>query len=222
MKLYIKILKCTLMFILVAAIITSGFNINKEKTYAAKKTSKYKVIRVIDGDTIVIKKGKKKVKVRLLGIDTPESVHPDHKENIKYGNKAKRFTQKKLNNKKVRLEYDKERKDKYGRTLAYIYIGKKMFNKMLLRAGHAKVKFYPPNTKYLDSFEKAESEAIEADKGIWKNRLDMKYIGTTTTKKFHYRNCRLTKKIKKKNRIYFEIRSNATKKGYKPCMSCLP
>jgi len=73
----------------------------------------YKVIRVVDGDTIVIKYNGKYEKVRFLCVNTPESVHPDKKQNIPMGKVASRYTQKKLTGKYVDLEFDSYRRGNY-------------------------------------------------------------------------------------------------------------
>ena len=80
-------------------------------------------IRVIDGDTIVLESGEK---VRLIGVDTPELHHP--KKPVQYyAKEAKEFTKSLVEGKDVRLKYDWQRKDKYGRTLAYVYLKDRTF-----------------------------------------------------------------------------------------------
>ena len=83
----------------------------------------YKVDRVVDGDTIVIKYNGKYEKVRLLCVNTPESVHPDKKQNIPMGKIASRYTQKKLTGKYVDLEFEGSRlRGYYGRLLTYVFL----------------------------------------------------------------------------------------------------
>lgn len=69
--------------------------------------------------------------------------------------------------KRVRLEYDVEKRDRYGRTLAYVYVGGVMVNERLVRAGYAQVSTYPPNVKYQERFLVAQREAREAGRGLW-------------------------------------------------------
>ncbi|XVG96293.1 thermonuclease family protein [Eubacteriales bacterium KG127] len=114
--------------------------------------------RVVDGDTIVVKVDGVKEKVRLIGVDTPESVHPNQSKNTKLGKEVSNFTKKKLEGKYVRLETDVQERDKYGRILAYVYIDNKMFNKTLLEKGYAKLMTVPPNVKHADEFEKIVKE----------------------------------------------------------------
>jgi micrococcal nuclease len=124
----------------------------------------YLVTRAVDGDTIVLAT---KDRVRLIGVDTPELHHP-RKPVQYYGEEAYRFTQKIVEGKTVRLEYDWQRRDRYGRLLAYVYLPDGTFlNSELIRQGygHAYTK-YP--FKYLDEFRKLEREARETGKGLWK------------------------------------------------------
>lgn len=114
--------------------------------------------RVVDGDTIVVILNGKKEKVRMIGIDTPESVHPDKSRNTPMGKIASKYTRDNLEGKYVRLETDVQERDKYGRILAYVYLDDKMFNKTLLEEGLAKTMTIPPNVKYVDDFKRIEEE----------------------------------------------------------------
>ena len=135
--------------------------------------------RVVDGDTIVVKGIGK---VRLIGVDTPETKHP--RKPVEYfGKEASAFTKGMVEGKKVRLEYDWQRKDKYNRTLAYVYVMTNdvrdmpefknrasielMVNAELIKQGygHAYTKF---PFKYLEQFRKYEKEARENKRGLWK------------------------------------------------------
>ena len=114
--------------------------------------------RVVDGDTIVVLMDGKKEKVRMIGIDTPESVHPDKSTNTPMGKIASKYTKDHLEGQYVRLETDVQERDKYGRILAYVYLDDKMFNKTLLEEGLANLMTIPPNVKYVDEFKRIESE----------------------------------------------------------------
>lgn len=129
----------------------------------------YEVVRVVDGDTIIIDMDGTKERVRLIGLDAPESTHPDEERNTEYGEISSEFTREALEGKKVSLEYDLQERDKYGRILAYVYKDKKMFNKILIMEGHAKAVTYPPNVKYTDEFIRLEKEAKKSQKGLWYN-----------------------------------------------------
>jgi micrococcal nuclease len=127
----------------------------------------YPVDRVMDGDTIVVLMDGTEEKVRLIGVDTPESVHPDPDRNVPYGKVAAEFTRSRLLGQQVYLEYDVETRDKYGRILAYVWIGDEMFNRTLLSEGHAMLATFPPNVRYVDEFTVLQAEAREAGRGLW-------------------------------------------------------
>lgn len=204
--------------------------IMSDNCIAAKKTNskkKYIVVQVIDGDTIIVKRKKKKYKVRLLGVDAPESVHPVTGKNDKCGDRASRYTKKKLLNKKVTLEYGKDKYDRFGRWLAYVYIKKKMFNKMLISAGHAKVLFFKPNTKYKKIFLDLEFEAKIKNKGLWKYESvdgthSCTFVGVISTGKFHRSNCGYLTNTKEDNHVQFDNKKQAIELGYVACKICKP
>ena len=112
----------------------------------------YKVIRVVDGDTFKINYNGKEESVRLIGIDTPESVHPDASKNVVEGKSASDYAKNLLEGKDITLEFDVQERDHYGRLLAYAYFGGTMVNKLLLQEGYAQVSTYPPNIKYVAEF----------------------------------------------------------------------
>ena len=120
--------------------------------------------RVVDGDTIVVEGIGK---VRLIGVDTPETVHP--RKPVEYfGKEASNFTKRMVGEKKVRLEYDWQRKDKYNRTLAYVYLEDGTFlNAEIIKQGYGQAYTKYP-FKYLDQFRKYEKEARENKRGLWK------------------------------------------------------
>jgi len=127
----------------------------------------YDVVRVVDGDTIVVNYNGTNEKVRLIGVDTPESVHVDKSKNTEEGVKVSDYTKSQLTGKKVALELDVQERDKYGRILAYVYLDGVMYNKTLLEIGYAKVATYPPNVKYVDEFTKIQEKARENKVGLW-------------------------------------------------------
>lgn len=123
--------------------------------------------RVVDGDTIVVlKSNQEEIRVRMIGVDTPESVHPDETKNTTEGDVASAYTKSQLKQgQTLYLEYDEEPLDRYGRTLAYVWLQKdidstdlndiqtKMYNAKLIIDGYAVAKRFPPNTKYATIFE---------------------------------------------------------------------
>lgn len=144
------------------------FGIEKDGENQTANTEEYKVVRVVDGDTIVVNFNGKEEKVRFIGVDTPESVHPDKSKNTEEGVRASEYTKERLLNKNVKLEFDVQERDKYGRLLAYVYIEGNMYNKELLEKGYAKVATYPPNVKYVDEFKELQKNARVEKMGIWK------------------------------------------------------
>ena len=139
--------------------------------------STYIVSRVIDGDTIVLSNGEH---VRLIGIDTPESrdnpklrkdaerTGQDKQAIIAMGKRAGAFTNKLVEGKQVRLEFDVQQRDKYGRLLAYVYLVDETFvNAEIVKAGYAQVMTIPPDVKYQELFLKLQKEARENKRGFW-------------------------------------------------------
>lgn len=139
----------------------------KENTKPQKETNLHKVVRVVDGDTIIIDYKGKEERLRLIGVDTPESVHPDKSKNSELGEKASKFTKDKLEGQKVKVEFDVQERDHYGRLLAYVYLNDVMFNKTLVKEGYAQVATYPPNVKYTDDFIALQKIARNDNKGLW-------------------------------------------------------
>lgn len=130
----------------------------------------YDVVRVSDGDTIVVKIEDEEVRVRLIGIDAPESVHPDETQNCANGEVASDYLKSLLPvGAKVYLEYDKETTDEYGRTLAYVYMddAETMIEMVLLEAGMADTMEILPNNKYAHQFEQVKAIASEGNIGFW-------------------------------------------------------
>ena len=125
------------------------------------------VDRVVDGDTVVLST---KERVRYIGMDTPELHHP-HKPVQAYAREAMEFNRNLVEGKRVRLEFDVERRDKYGRLLAYVYLPDGTFvNAELVRQGYAHTLTIPPNVKYVDLFVKLQREARESRRGLWVSR----------------------------------------------------
>ncbi|MDD4893890.1 MAG: thermonuclease family protein [Candidatus Omnitrophica bacterium] len=137
------------------------------------------VSRVIDGDTLQLESGER---VRLIGIDTPE-MHESNKlyrdsqrsgEDTntiqKLGKEAFQFTRKLVEGKRVSLEFDVEKYDKYNRLLAYVYLkaGGTFVNAEIIKQGYASLMTIPPNLKYESLFKKLYEEARANKRGLWK------------------------------------------------------
>lgn len=145
------------------------------ETQAREKYEKTSVVRVVDGDTIIVKGNRR---VRLIGVDTPESVHPDKLKNTAAGQKASKYTKKLLKKGTiVYLRKDVSGTDKYGRLLRYVWlrkpkkvtkntIKKNMLNGILVARGYAYAKSFKPDIKYSKIFNNLQKEAEEGEKGI--------------------------------------------------------
>ncbi len=127
------------------------------------------VVRVIDGDTIqVCCVFGDRVKVRYIGVDTPETYHPMRGVEP-YGKKAAEANRKLVDGKTVRLQFDVQQLDRYGRTLAYVYLEDGTFvNAWLVENGYAMVMTVPPNVRYQELFLNLQREAREAGRGLWR------------------------------------------------------
>ncbi len=127
----------------------------------------YEVIRAIDGDTLLISVSGQEVSVRMIGIDAPESVHPEEEKNTPEGEYAAQWMKNYISGKRVTLEYDQELTDRYGRTLAYVYVEGILLEDILLTMGLAKTLTMEPNTRYQHHFEQLEKEARNGGSGFW-------------------------------------------------------
>lgn len=138
----------------------------------------YKVIRVIDGDTILIDYKGNQERVRLLSVNTPESVHPDKKQNITMGKIASQYTKERLRGKSVDLEFEGERRDRYDRLLAYIIVDGSNFNLELVNEGLSPYYTqYGLSQKYDREFRSAEKLARKNGLNIWGDpELTQKYL----------------------------------------------
>jgi len=194
--------------------------------FGCEEEKEFFVSRVIDGDTIELADG---ITIRYIGVNTPEVGQPGAEE----ATEANRAW---VEGKKVRLEYDVQKQDKYGRTLAYVYLEDGTFvNAELVKKGYAQVATYPPNVKYVDLFQKYQQEAQTEKRGLWaseppkepveqtteeqppnQNQGDIVYI-TQTGKKYHRAGCRYLKK----SSIPI-TRQEAIARGYTPCSVCKP
>jgi micrococcal nuclease len=128
------------------------------------------VTKVIDGDTFWADNDTKDgVKVRLIGVDAPESKNVFKKKIGYYGKEAKAYLTTLLSGKNVKLVCDVDSLDQYGRTLAYVYLEDGTFvNADLIKNGYAMLMSIPPNVKFADEFVKLQQEARENNRGLWK------------------------------------------------------
>jgi len=125
------------------------------------------VVRIVDGDTIYVKIGDRVEKVRYIGMNTPEVHHPTKGEEPG-GREATEANRRLVAGKRVRLETDVQARDRYGRLLAYVWVGDVMVNAELVRQGYAQVMTVPPNVRHQELFVKLQREAREAGRGLWR------------------------------------------------------
>lgn len=128
-----------------------------------------KVLRVVDGDTILVRDtaGGAVERVRYIGVDTPESVKPNTPVQC-FAHQASDFNRRLVQGKLVRLVPDQEPRDKYGRSLAFVYAGSTFVNAELLRNGYARTIEIAPNISKADYFAGLERVAIRTNKGLWR------------------------------------------------------
>jgi micrococcal nuclease len=193
----------------------------------APVTVEAKCVRAVDGDTIQLDNGEK---VRYIGMDTPETKHP-HKPVQVFGHEASAANRKLVEGRRVTLEYDVEKRDRYQRLLAYVHVGEVFVNAALLAEGYAQTSTYPPNVRYADMFSCIQRSAREGGKGLWGaehagdntvSRSVGKYLGNNHSHIYHYPTCRWAQKISPQNAIWFESAAAARKAGYRACRVCKP
>lgn len=130
----------------------------------------YKCTRVVDGDTLVVRHERgRPIKVRLIGVDTPETVRPESPVEY-FGREASAFTRRLAEGKKVRLEFDQQRLDKYDRLPAYVYLPDgTMLNEEIIRQGYGHV-FMKFPFRFKNRFRALEREARKQGRGLWNDQ----------------------------------------------------
>jgi len=181
----------------------------------------YRLKWVVDGDTVVLQDGQK---VRYIGINAPELASDDH-EAEPYGEASKKFNVRLVDRKKLRLEFDKERRDQYKRLLAYVFLEDGTFvNAEILSNGYAYLLQRRPNLKYDAILLQSQRSAMSAKKGIWQNWMEHKntVVGNKNSRRFHLPACPYGRQIKPQNRVVFQKKWDAYWAGYAPAKRCLP
>jgi micrococcal nuclease len=166
------------LFVVVAAIVLRPWQGDPKRPPAAAMA---RVVRVIDGDTIEARIGESEEDVRLIGVDTPETVKPGTPVQC-FGERASHFTKRRLSDRRVRLVFGVERRDVYGRLLAYVYLTDstlnvpqhvksrmrgQLFNSILVRRGFARTLTIPPNDRFAPRFKRLELAAARRGRGLW-------------------------------------------------------
>jgi micrococcal nuclease len=125
-----------------------------------------RVLHVVDGDTIEVDDRGRRETVRLLGVDTPETVDP-RKSVQCYGPEASAFTKRRLEGRRVTLERDVEQRDRYGRFLAYVTVEGRRFNDELIEGGYARLLVIAPNGSHARVMLRKELAAKREGVGLW-------------------------------------------------------
>jgi len=139
------------------------------------------VLRVVDGDTLTVEHKGQKENLRLIGIDTPESQinkkarkdavrsKKDIETITSLGREATRFVKTLIRpGDQITIEFDQQRRDKYGRLLGYVYLANgQMLNEEIIKAGYASLMTFPPNVKYQERLARAYREARANNRGLW-------------------------------------------------------
>jgi len=183
----------------------------------------HRVKWVVDGDTIILKDGRH---VRYIGIDCPEIDHENQRAQP-FGYESRSLNHKLTDGQDLHLLFDRERFDRYGRTLAYVYRRDGLFvNGELLRQGYAYAMFRSPNDRKYKALLAAQRNAMKAGRGLWKHVSKEKlpvngYVGNRRSKRFHTHDCQNANEISARNRITFENRWDAFWSGFAPAKGCI-
>ena len=124
------------------------------------------VVRAVDGDTIEVDVEGRREDVRYIGVDTPETVKPDTPVQC-FGPQASHFNHGLVEHQRVRLVFGVERRDVYGRLLAYVYLHGRFVNAELVRRGLARTLTIPPNDRFAKRLKRLEIAAARAGRGLW-------------------------------------------------------
>ncbi len=184
------------------------------------QAKEYIVKKVIDGETVLMESGET---VKYIGVDAPDLYRKEGAEF--YAKEAARYNKKLVLLKKVRLEFDTEKKDSRGRILAYVFVKNVFVNGELVKLGYVKASVKPPNTKYQAVLLNAQQKAMAEERGLWQERKkdsEDHYVGNKRTYTLHRPSCPLVSKIPDKSRIVFRSRADAIKIGYGLCKKCKP
>ena len=178
---------------------------------------------IADGDTIILHDGRH---VRYIGIDSPEIDHKNHRAEP-MGNAARSMNRRLVDGWKLRLAYDREKKDRYGRTLAYVYRSDGLFvNAELLKQGFAHVLYRFPNISKEKILLSAQRIAMENGRGIWRHvdkdhKQPHAYLGNRRSRRFHAHDCLMGQRISEKNQISLKNQWTGFWSGYAPARECI-
>jgi micrococcal nuclease len=151
-----------------AAVLIAVLAIGGGKVVGTAREDGATVVRVVDGDTVVVRTGGGTERVRYIGVDTPESVKPGTPVQC-FAKAASAANRRLVQGEAVRLVHDAEARDRYGRTLAYVYRSRDglFVNAELVRGGYAKPLAIRPNTAHAAEFRRLAARARRSGQGLW-------------------------------------------------------
>jgi micrococcal nuclease len=158
-----------LLAVLIAILLSGGCELPGDDaggSQSGARSVSVEVTRVVDGDTVEVRIDGGIEDVRYIGVDTPESVKPGEPVEC-YALAASHFNERLVEGERVRLVFDAERRDTYGRLLAYVYLGDRFVNAELVRRGYATTLTIEPNDRFADLFARLEQRAGAAGRGLW-------------------------------------------------------
>lgn len=198
-------------YLLLALILISGCSITGSTILEPKLEGPFIVTKVVDGDTLDLNNS---LRIRMSGINTPETGEC-------YYSEAKGKLSETALNKDVYIEEDITDKDKYGRSLRYVYIDNKSVNNLLVENGFARVyDKYEKDTKRYKELKKFEEKAKQNLLGVW-NCTDPKkkclFVASNNSKKYHTPDCKYAKKIKPENLVCYKSEEEIKNKEFSGC-----
>lgn len=203
--------------VLIFVLLLLLFRYISEIGFDLSPADRFKVVSVIDGDTIELAGGDR---LRLLGLDTPEKGEP-------FYDSAKAFLNALLVGKNIEVAYSKKRRDGYGRLLGYIYIDSIWVNKEIIKNGLAHLYLFEDNLadkERIDELLSAQNKAMDGGQGVWsiKRQEEAYYLASRGSYRFHRPHCRSLEKRTPEELIKFSSRAEAFRQGYSPCRNCQP
>jgi len=152
----------------IAAVVVAALALGGGKLVGAKRSDAARVVRVVDGDTVVVRTGGHEERVRYIGVDTPESVKPGTPVQC-FAKAASAANKRLVEGQEVRLVADAEARDRYGRLLAYVYRKRDglFVNAELVRRGYAKPLTIPPNVAHALELRRLATTARREGRGLW-------------------------------------------------------
>lgn len=214
--------------VLWAGIISGCSSLNAQDGPVPPKNAEQGIVkRVVDGDTFVLEDGRK---VRMIGINTPESVDPRRPVEF-YGKEASRYATKILEGQNVLLEWGRNPKDRYGRWLAWVWLLDGTFiNGYMVEQGYAQVYTFKDNPDHANYLLDLQKKAREEGRGLWEqseeepkqepktiSRSNSKFVASINSKVYHEWGCPGAKNIEKHNEVLYETEDDAKASGRRMC-----